>query len=65
MVPQPTAQYGHTVRYSVALRILSWRTAAWAGRKSNPRALMPTAPPAAALRKVRRDIAVSAMSTTA
>src|SRR6266508_1891567 len=44
IIEQPTSQYGHTVRVSLAFSILSWRTSSAAAAASKPKAASPDAP---------------------
>src|ERR1700674_546943 len=55
MVPQPTAQYGHVERVSLARAILSTRSWAKAGRKSKPKTAAAVPPMVVSFRKSRRD----------
>src|SRR5580704_14163819 len=55
MVPQPTAQYGQVERVSLARAILSTRSCAKAGCKSNPNTAAAAPPTVLSLRKSRLE----------
>src|SRR5713101_7737846 len=54
MVPQPTAQYGHVERVSLARAILSVRSCAYAGFRSNPKTAAAAPPMVVNFMKSRR-----------
>src|SRR5258708_17227873 len=54
MVPQPTAQYGHVERVSLARAILSVRSCANAGFRSNPKTAAAAPPMVVNFRKSLR-----------
>src|SRR5207237_782039 len=58
MVPQPTAQYGHVERVSLARSIFNWRSCANAGFRSNPKTAAAVPPTAPIFRKSRRVEAI-------
>ncbi|SRR6266404_3221724 len=59
IVPQPTAQYGHVDRVSLALAIFRLRSSAKAGCKSKPKTAAAAPPTVATFRKSLRDAFIS------